>query len=68
MPTEDHAEHEYALFVAEHPEFEEMAFDSAFVDDYGRFDFVADLFRQISHDERRHKEESLAAMARPRLR
>lgn len=65
---EDHAEHEYALFVAEHPEFEEMPFDSAFVDDYGRFDSIADLFRQISHDERRHKEESLAAMARPRLR
>ena len=65
---EDHAEHEYALFVSEHPEFEDLPFDSAFVEDYGRFDSVADLFRQIGRDERRHKEESLAAMARPRLR
>jgi hypothetical protein len=65
---EDHAEHEYAEFVAEHPEFEKMPFESAFVEEYGRFDSVADLFRQISYDERRHKEESLAAMARPRLR
>ena len=65
---EDHAEHEYALFVEEHPEFEDMPFDSHFVEDYGRFDSLADLFRQIGRDERQHKEESLAAMARPRLR
>ena len=65
---EDHAEHEYALFVTEHPEFEDMPFDSQFVEDYGRFDSLADLFRQIAQDERHHKEESLAAMGRPRLR
>ena len=65
---EDHAEHEYALFVSEHPELEDMPFDSHFVEDYGRFDSLADLFRQIGRDERQHKEESLAAMARPRLR
>lgn len=65
---EDHAEHEYALFVEEHPEFDEMPFDSHFVEDYGRFDSLADLFRQIGRDEREHKEESLAAMAQPRLR
>jgi len=28
---------------------------------------VADLFRQIGHDERVHKEESLIALARPRF-
>jgi ubiquinol oxidase len=65
---EDHAEHEYALFVEEHPELEDMPFDSHFVADYGTFDSLADLFRQIARDERMHKEESLAALARPRLR
>ena len=65
---EDHAEHEYALFVDEHPEFDQMPFESQFAEDYGRFASLADLFRQIGRDERRHKEESLAAMARPRLR
>lgn len=65
---EDHAEHEYMLFVEEHPELESMPFDSHFADDYGRFESLADLFRQIGCDERRHKEESLAAMARPRVR
>jgi ubiquinol oxidase len=65
---EDHAEHEYALFVEEHPEFEDMPFDSHFVEDYGHFASLADLFRQIGRDERQHKEASLAAMAKPRLK
>lgn len=52
---EDHAEHEYALLVVEHPEWELSPFRSAFAADYGEFDSVADLFRQISHDERVHK-------------
>ncbi len=68
LDFEDHAEHEYALFVEEHPEFEDMPFDSHFVEDYGRFVSIADLFRQIGRDEREHKEESLAAMGKPRLR
>jgi hypothetical protein len=29
---------------------------------------VADLFRQIGHDERFHKEESVRALAEPRFR
>jgi len=49
---EDHAEHEYMEFVAEHPEWEQSQFKSAFADDYGHFDSLADLFRQIGHDER----------------
>lgn len=57
---EDHAEHEYALFVAENPELETVPYEGTFTDEYGRFDSLADLFRQISHDERVHKEESLA--------
>jgi ubiquinol oxidase len=65
---EDHAEHEYMLFVQEHPELEHVPFQSDFADDYGRFASLADLFRQIGHDERVHKEESLAAMSAPRFR
>ncbi len=35
---EDHAEHEYMTLVAEHPEWEEEPFTSAFTADYGSFD------------------------------
>ena len=31
---EDHAEHEYAILVTEHPEWEQEAFESAFAGDY----------------------------------
>jgi hypothetical protein len=55
---EDHAEHEYAAMVAEHPEWETTPFSSQFADDYGHFASLADLFRQIGHDERVHKLES----------
>ena len=64
---EDHAEHEYMYLVTEHPEWESTPFRSEFAADYGPFDSVADLFRQIGHDERVHKEESLIALARPRF-
>ncbi len=64
---EDHAEHEYARFVAEHPELEDEPYDGLFADDYGHFASVADLLRQIGHDERTHKLESLARMDEPRF-
>jgi ubiquinol oxidase len=64
---EDHAEHEYAHLVDEHPEWESQPFASAFADDYAHLATIADLFRQISYDERVHKEESVAAMQRPRF-
>jgi ubiquinol oxidase len=64
---EDHAEHEYAQLVAEHPEWEHLPFESAFARDYASLATVADLFRQVGYDERVHKEESLAAMQRPRF-
>jgi ubiquinol oxidase len=64
---EDHAEHEYAHLVEEHPEWESVPFLSAFAADYASLDSVADLFRQIGYDERMHKEESIAAMAQPRF-
>jgi hypothetical protein len=64
---EDHAEHEYALLVQEHPEWESMPYEGSFVDDYGRYDSLADLFRQIGYDERLHKLESESRMAAPRF-
>jgi hypothetical protein len=65
---EDHAEHEYMALVDEHPEWEDEPFSSAFAADYGSFESLADLFRQIGHDERVHKEESLAHMRQPHFR
>ena len=65
---EDHAEHEYMLMVGEHPEWEGMPFESELAADYGSFDSLADLFRQIGHDERVHKLESQEALAAPRFR
>lgn len=65
---EDHAEHEYALFVDESPDLELVPYEGLFADSYGRFDTRADLFRQIGHDERVHKQESLARMADARFR
>ncbi len=65
---EDHAEHEYAIFVDEHPAFEEEPVESIFTEDYAPVGSVADLFRQISYDERIHKHDSLVAMGEPRFR
>lgn len=64
---EDHAEHEYMQLVADHPEWEDIPFRSEFAADYGSFRSLADLFRQIGHDERVHKEESIALLAKGRF-
>lgn len=64
---EDHAEHEYAHFVQEHPEWESVPYDGQFAADFGRFDSLADLFRQIGYDERLHKEESELRMESARF-
>jgi ubiquinol oxidase len=64
---EDHAEHEYAEFVRNHPELEEMAWSSTECAGYGSYASVADLLRQISHDERCHKHESEAHLSEGRL-
>ena len=55
---EDHAEHEYAEFVAENPAFEHRPHGSVFAEQYGAQESLADLLRQIGHDERMHKQES----------
>jgi len=61
---EDHAEHEYALLVAENPVWDATPYHSVLAADYGRFASLADLFRQIGHDERMHKQESEQHLAR----
>jgi hypothetical protein len=65
---EDHAEHEYAKLVRDHPEWETIPFTSKFAADYGSFGSLADVFRQISHDERVHKLESERRIAVARFR
>lgn len=65
---EDHAEHEYALFVQENAAFADEGYDGLFTEEYGRFDSLADLFRQIGHDERVHKLESEAHLLDARFR
>lgn len=65
---EDHAAHEYAHLVAEHPEWDEQRFASEFEQDYGTYDSLADVFRQIGYDEVVHRRESEAMMTRPRFR
>lgn len=64
---EDHAEHEYMLFVQENPEFETEPFQSTFREDYGFYPNLADLFRRIGVDERMHKIESLNRIDRARF-
>lgn len=64
---EDHAEHEYALLVNEHPEWDGTPFVSEFADDFGQYDSVAELFRQVGFDERLHKLQSEAMIAAPRF-
>ncbi len=64
---EDHAEHEYAILVTEHPEWESMPFVSQFTADYGNYESLADVFRQIGHDERVHKQESETQLTQPRF-
>ena len=64
---EDHAEHEYMAYVAEHPELEVRPAPGTYASSYGRYASLADLLRQIGHDERIHKLDSLANMSVPRM-
>ena len=67
LEFEDHAEREYMKFVEEHPEFEREPFRSCFRMDYGNFETMADVLRQIGYDERRHKEDSMAKIEQARF-
>ena len=52
---EDHAEHEYMQYVADHPEVDDQKWESEFKSDYGDFETVGDVLRRIGLDEREHK-------------
>ena len=60
---EDHAEHEYMAFVAEHPEVESVSCTCSVADVYGCPESFADVLRRIALDERAHKDESIAELA-----
>jgi len=64
---EDHAEHEYMTFVAGHPELADLPDPGTYAAEYGRHRSLADLLRQIGHDERIHKASSLANITSPRI-
>jgi ubiquinol oxidase len=63
---EDHAEHEYAQFVAEHPEWNDRPFESLAAPEYGTYVSLADVLRQIGDDEGVHKRMSLDRLTRAR--
>ena len=57
---EDHAEHVYAQFVEEHPEWEDQPVTNEKVKEYGELATWADVFRRIGLDERDHMNHSFA--------
>lgn len=62
---EDHAEHSYAQFVSEHPEWEEQPVTNALVKEYGALESWAGVFRRIGLDERDHMNASFAFCGKP---
>ncbi|MFO7866024.1 MAG: hypothetical protein R6V02_04330 [Candidatus Aminicenantes bacterium] len=62
---EDHAEHEYARFVEEHPEWEQQPVKSGKVKEYADLPVWADVFRRIGLDERDHMNHSFILCGMP---
>ncbi len=62
---EDHAEHEYARFVEEHPEWEGQPVDNPVVGTYSSAHNWAEVFRRIGLDERDHRNHSFALAGMP---
>jgi ubiquinol oxidase len=52
-------------YVAAHPELDTEPDPGAYAVEYGRYGSLADLLRQIGHDERVHKLDSVASMSAP---
>ena len=52
-------------YVAGHPELDTKPDPGAYAVEYGRYGSLADLLRQIGHDERIHKLDSVASMSAP---
>lgn len=64
---EDHAEHEYARFVEEHPEWESQSVQSAVVAVQTDAATWADVFRRVGLDERDHRNRSFMFAGKPEL-
>ena len=62
---EDHAEHVYAAFVEDHPEWEAQSVENSLVAGYGDQKTWADVFRRIGLDERDHMNNSFAFCGKP---
>ena len=62
---EDHAEHVYAQFVDEHPEWEAQSVDNEKVKEYGDLATWADVFRRVGLDERDHMNSSFVFCGKP---
>ena len=62
---EDHAEHVYAQFVEDHPEWEDQPVDNAVVRQYCDCTTWADVFRRIGLDERDHMNNSFIYCGKP---
>ena len=62
---EDHAEHVYARFVEEHPEWEQQPVNNEQVKERGALLTWADVFRRIGLDERDHMNMSFVFCGEP---
>lgn len=62
---EDHAEHIYAQFVADHPEWEKQPVKSNLVKNYKDFQNWAEVFQSIALDERDHMNSSFIFCGKP---
>ena len=62
---EDHAEHVYAKFVEDHPEWAEQPVNNPVVDDTGTLQTWADVFMRIGLDERDHMNNSFVYCGKP---
>jgi ubiquinol oxidase len=62
---EDHAEHVYAQFVEEHPEWEQQPVNNEEVKKRGGLQTWADVFRRIGLDERDHMNMSFVFCDKP---
>lgn len=64
---EDHAERTYLAFVASHPEVDDEPWRTVVGHAYAELPTVGALLRRIAHDEREHRDHSLARLAAPRF-
>jgi hypothetical protein len=64
---EDHAEHVYAEFVGEHPEWEQQAVNNERLKGHGELPTWADVFRRVGLDERDHMNMSFVFCDKPEL-